>query len=82
MLNAVELAHTQRNTFSLIGAACLELKEKTGVVSVEELLKTDAVRAAVRIAAEAYCTPGITEKKLNKIFLDARQEQQRRKVQA
>ena len=53
MLTALELTHTQRDVFSLIGAECVELAKRDGTVSLEDLMSSESVRSAVQIVAQA-----------------------------
>lgn len=80
MLTALELTHTQRDVFSLIGAECVELAKRDGTVSLDDLMSSEAVRSAVLIVAQAYCQRLVRRDELRRIYFAARQKQQRGKI--
>ena len=80
MLTALELTHTQRDVFSLIGAECVELAKRDGTVSLDDLMSSEAVRSAVQIVAQAYCQRHVRRDELRRLYFAARQKQQRGKI--
>ena len=80
MLTALELTHTQRDVFSLIGAECVELAKRDGTVSLDDLMSSEAVRSAVQIVAQAYCQRDVRRDELRRVYFAARQKQQRGKI--